>query len=416
MFADFLGGSKGRAVSTTMAFSGLLRGLLRDKAVGRSVVPIIPDEARTFGLDALFSEVNIYAPSGQRYEPVDGAMQLSYRESRSGQILEEGINEAGSMASFTAAGTAYATWGQPMIPFYIFYSMFGFQRTGDAIWAFGDMKGRGFLLGATAGRTTLNGEGLQHEDGHSLVLASTVPNLAAYDPAFAYEVATIVADGISRMYGDAAEDIFYYLTLYNETYPMPAMPADVEGEQSVAEGIISGIYRFAPAPEGPSRPAVILFSGTAQGAAREARQLLADHHDVAAELWSVTSYKALREDALAVERWNRLHPTDAHRTPHIAEVLINTAGPTVAVTDFMKIVPDQVARWVPGHFTALGTDGYGRSDTRVALRRHFETDAGHLVVAVLKALADTDEGKAEDVADAIVRYDINPEAIEPRLA
>ncbi len=416
VFADFVGGSKGRAVSTTMAFSSLMRSMLRDKAIGKFVVPIIPDEARTFGLDALFSEVNIYAPSGQRYEPVDGAMQLSYRESRSGQILEEGINEAGSMASFTAAGTAYATWGEPMIPFYIFYSMFGFQRTGDAIWAFGDMRGRGFLLGATAGRTTLNGEGLQHEDGHSLVLASTFPNVAAYDPAFAYEVATIIRDGIARMYGDSAQDLFYYLTLYNETYPMPAMPADVEGQESCADGIIRGIYRFAEAPEGPSRRAVILFSGTAQGAAREAQQLLADHHDVAAELWSVTSYKALREDALATERWNRLHPTDPPRSPHITDVLIETDGPTVAVTDFMKSVPDQVARWIPGHFTTLGTDGYGRSDTRIALRRHFETDAGHLVVAVLKALADTDEGKSEDVADAIVRYDINPEAVEPRLA
>ncbi|MDP9074432.1 MAG: pyruvate dehydrogenase (acetyl-transferring), homodimeric type, partial [Actinomycetota bacterium] len=368
------------------------------------------------GLDALFPEVNIYAPSGQRYEPVDGAMQLSYRESRSGQILEEGINEAGSMASFTAAGTAYATWGEPMIPFYIFYSMFGFQRTGDAIWAFGDMRGRGFLLGATAGRTTLNGEGLQHEDGHSLVLASTVPNLAAYDPAFAYELATIVADGIARMYGEPAEDIFYYLTLYNETYPMPAMPADVAGQPSCAEGVIAGIYRFAPAPDGPSRQAVILFSGTAQGAAREAQHLLADHHDVAAELWSVTSYKRLREDALAIERWNRLHPTQAQRCPHISEVLANTEGPTVAVTDFMKMVPDQVARWVPGHFTTLGTDGYGRSDTRVALRRHFETDAAHVVVAVLKALSDTDDAKSEEVADALVRYHIDPEAVEPRVA
>jgi pyruvate dehydrogenase E1 component len=433
VFADFLGGSKGRAVSTTMAFSGLLRGLLRDQTIGKAVVPIIPDEARTFGLDALFSEVNIYAPSGQRYEPVDGAMQLSYRESRSGQILEEGINEAGAMASFTAAGTAYATWGRPMIPFYIFYSMFGFQRTGDAIWAFGDMKGRGFLLGATAGRTTLNGEGLQHEDGHSLVLASTVPNLAAYDPAFAYEVAVIIQDGIARMYGGgggaaegpAPDDLFYYLTLYNETYPMPAMPAGAGLPSS--KGIVRGIYRFAAAPESPAgsssssqsssmRPAVILFSGTAQGAAREAQRLLAERHDVAAELWSVTSYKALREDALAIERWNRLHPTDQQRLPHITEVLSDTAGPTVAVTDFMKMVPDQVARWVPGHFTILGTDGYGRSDTRVALRRHFETDAGHLVVAVLKALADTDDGKAEEVADAIVAYDIDPESVEPRLA
>jgi pyruvate dehydrogenase E1 component len=333
------------------------------------------------------------------------------------------------MASFTAAGTAYATWGRPIIPFYIFYSMFGFQRTGDAIWAFGDMRGRGFLLGATAGRTTLNGEGLQHEDGHSLVLASTVPNLAAYDPAFAYEMAVIIQDGIARMYGgrgegadghpaaaaeagEAGEDVFYYLTLYNETYPMPPMPPD----EATAEGIVAGIYRFAPAPKGPTRPAVLLFSGTAQGAAREAQRWLAEHHDVAAELWSVTSYKALREDALATERWNRLHPLDRPRSPRITSVLGNTQGPTVAVTDFMKAVPDQVARWVPGHFTTLGTDGYGRSDTRAALRRHFETDAAHVVVAVLKALADIGDGKSEDVADAIASYGIDADALEPRLA
>ncbi len=417
VFGDVLGGSGDRAVSTTMAFAGLLRSLLRDENMGDRVVPIVPDEARTFGLDSLFSEVKIYAHGGQRYDPVDGAMKLSYRESETGQILEEGITEAGSMASFTAAGSAYATWGKAMIPFYIFYSMFGFQRVGDLIWAFGDIRGRGFLLGATAGRTTLNGEGLQHQDGHSLVLASTVPNLAAYDPAFAYEVGTIIRDGIARMYGDDPEDVFYYLTLYNENYLMPAMPAGAE------QGIVKGIYRFAGAPSvagttpaQPARPATILFSGTAQGAAREAQQLLAEHHDVAAELYSVTSYKALREDALAAVRWNRLHPTDLARTPYVTEVLADTAGPTVAITDFMKAVPDQVSPWVPGHLTTLGTDGYGRSDCRAALRRHFETDAAHLVVAVLAALADTGNAKGEEVADAIARYDIDPDAIEPLRA
>ncbi len=415
VFDDLLGGSDGRAVSTTMAFGRLLRSLLRDPTVGRRIVPIVPDEARTFGLDSLFSEVKIYAPGGQLYDSVDSGMKLSYQESASGQILEEGITEAGSMASFAAAGTSYATWGEPMIPFYIFYSMFGFQRVGDLLWAFGDVRGKGFLLGATAGRTTLNGEGLQHQDGHSLVLASTVPNLAAYDPAFAYEVATIVRDGITRMYGDTQEDVFYYLTLYNENYPMPGMPEGID-QAAVEDGIVRGIYRFAPAPEGPTRPASILFSGTAQAAAREAQLLLAEHHDVGAQLWSVTSYKALREDALAAVRWNRLHPTGLARTPYLTEVLSSAEGPVVAITDFMNAVPDQVARWVPGQLATLGTDGYGRSDSRAALRRHFETDAPHLVVATLSALAQTGDAKAEEVADAIARYGLDTEAVEPRLA
>ena len=404
-FEEFDGGSGKQAVSTTMGFARLIRNLLRDENMGQRVVPIIPDEARTFGMDALFSEVKIYAPFGQQYEPVDAGMQLSYRESQQGQILEEGITEAGSMASFTAAGSAYATFATPMVPFYIFYSMFGFQRTGDLIWAAGDQRVRGFLLGATAGRTTLNGEGLQHEDGHSLVLASTVPNLAVYDPAFAYEVATIVQDGVRRMYGDVPEDRFYYLTLYNENYVMPPKPPGIE------DGIIRGLYRFAPAPEGPSRRATVLFSGAAYSSAIEAQALLAEHHDVGVELWSVTSYKALREDALAAERWNRLHPTEPARTAYVTETLGEAEGPFVAVTDFMKIVPEQVARWVPGAFTALGTDGYGRSDTRAALRRHFEVDAAHLVVAVLASL-----GKAEEVAEAITTYGIDADAIDPRVA
>ncbi|MGH9054762.1 MAG: transketolase-like TK C-terminal-containing protein, partial [Acidimicrobiales bacterium] len=407
--AEFASGSGKRAVSSTMAFAVMLRNLLRDKGIGQCIVPIIPDEARTFGMDALFKEVKIYAPLGQLYEPVDSKLMLSYIEGRDGQILEEGITEAGSMADFTAAGTAYATWGQPMIPFFIFYSMFGFQRVGDLIWAFGDMRGRGFLLGATAGRTTLLGEGLQHDDGHSLVLASTIPNLQAYDPAFAYEVATIVGDGIRRMYGPEPEDIFYYLTLYNENYVMPAKP------ESVDEGILRGLYRYSPAPEGPSRRATILFSGSASQAAIEAQRVLAEDHDVAAELWSATSYKALREDALTVERWNRLHPSLQPRTPYLSEALDGAAGPIVAVTDFMKAVPDQVARWVPGHFVPLGTDGFGRSDTREALRRHFETDAAHVVVAVLDGLLGAGEAKAKEVDEAITRYGIDAEAPDPRL-
>jgi pyruvate dehydrogenase E1 component len=410
VFEEFKAGSGKQEASTTMGFSRLIRSLLRDKGMGARVVPIIPDEARTFGMDGLFKEVKIYAAFGQLYEPVDAGLLLSYRESQQGQILEEGIAEAGSMASFCAAGTSYATHATAMVPFFIFYSMFGFQRVGDLIWLFGDMRGRGFLLGATAGRTTLMGEGLQHDDGHSPVLASTVPNVAVYDPAFAYEMSVVIEDGMRRMYGPEPEDIFYYLTLYNENYPMPPMPEGVE------DGIRRGIYRFATAPEGPANRATILFSGAAQGAAREAQQLLAEHHDVGAELWSVTSYKNLREDALEVERWNRLHPGETPRTPHVTTVLSEAEGPFVAVTDYMKIVPEQVARWVPGPFTPLGTDGFGRSDTRTALRRHFEVDAAHIVVAVLQALAATGDVKPEAVADAIARYDIDPEAVDPRIA
>jgi pyruvate dehydrogenase E1 component len=299
-----------------------------------------------------------------------------------------------------------------MIPFFIFYSMFGFQRVGDLIWAFGDIRGRGFLLGATAGRTTLLGEGLQHDDGHSLVLASTVPNVKAYDPAFAYETAAIVRDGIRRMYGPEPEDIFYYLTLYNENFVMPSLPDD----PAVEEGIVRGIYRFAKGPDGPSRRATILFSGSAQGAAREAQQILAEQHDVSAELWSVTSYKALREEALSVERYNRLHPEQLPRTPYVTEVLSRAEGPIVAVTDFMKAVPDQIARWVPNRFTPLGTDGFGRSDTRAALRRHFETDAANVTVAVLDGLRAAGEAKAEEVSDAIRRFEIDAEAPDPREA
>src|SRR5947199_3949170 len=319
-----------------MAFVRILRNLLRGEEIGARIVPLIPDEARTLCMDSLFKDVGIYAPFGQLYEPVDAGLLLSYKESQQGQILEEGITEAGSMAEFTAAGTAYATHSVPMVPFFIFYSMFGFQRVGDLIWAFGDIRGKGFLLGATAGRTTLKGAELQHEDGHSLVLASTVPNVAAYDLAFAYEVAVIVDDGIRRMYGETPEDRFYYLTLYNENYVMPALPEGEAGEWT-RDGIIRGIYRFAAAPEGPRRRATILFSGTAYGAATEAQRILAEEHDVAAELWSVTSYKALREDALAVERSNRLHPSRPADTPYVTSALAGCEGPFVAVTDFMTI-------------------------------------------------------------------------------
>jgi len=424
-FAEFASGSKDRAVSTTMAFAVLLRNLLRDPTIGARVVPIIPDEARTFGMDGLFGEVKIYASTGQLYEPVDAGMQLSYRESAQGQILEEGITEEGSMASLCAAGTSYSTWATPTLPFYVFYSMFGFQRTGDLIWSFGDMRGRGFMLGGTAGRTTLNGEGLQHEDGHSHVLASTIPNLRAYDPAFAYETAEIVRDGIRRMYtlpfDDPEGDCFYYLTLYNENYVMPALPSgnavpDAPELGSVIDGIIRGLYRFAPAPEGKRRRATILFSGSSWLAARDAQKLLADEWDCGAELWSATSFKALREDALAAERTNRLRPSATAEVPYVTRALDHSEGPVVAVTDFMKQVPDMIGRWVPRQFTPLGTDGYGRSDTREALRRHFETDAANVVVAVLAGLVADGDAKAEEVADAIERYGIDAGAPDPRTA
>ncbi len=404
VFAEFDNGSGNREVSTTMAFAVMLRGLMRDKSVGRRIVPIIPDEARTFGMDALFKDFKIYAPLGQLYEPVDSKLMLSYSEAKDGQLLEEGITEAGGLADFTAAGTAYATFGEPMVPFFIFYSMFGFQRVGDLIWAAADMRARGFLMGATAGRTTLLGEGLQHDDGQSHLLFSVVPNIRAYDPAFAYETAAVVRDGIARMYGDGGgEDVFYYITLYNENYRMPPK------REGADQDIVRGLYRFEAAPEGPSRRVTILFSGSASQAAIEARDLLAEHHDVAAELWSATSYKALREEALEVERYNRLHPSQPPRTPYVAEALSNAEGPVVAVTDFMKAVPDQVARWVPAPFLSLGTDGFGRSDTREALRRYFETDAAHVVVAALDGLRQAGEGKAEEVEDAIRRYGIDPE-------
>jgi len=398
------------ATSTTSAFTRLLKNLLRDPEIGRRVVPIIPDEARTFGIDALFRQSKIYAPAGQRYEPVDADLLLSYMESADGQILEEGITEAGSMASLIAASTAYATWGEPMIPFFVFYSMFGFHRLGDLIWALGDMRGRGFLMAATAGRTTLQGEGLQHTDGYSHAWAATVPNCRAYDPAFAYELAVIVDDGMRRMYGADPEDVFYYVTLYNETYPMPPIP---DGAQ---DGIIRGLYRYRPAPEPRAHRSQILASGTAMLAALEAQRLLSDEHDVAADVWSATSYKQLRDDALSVERWNRLHPTGPPQRPYVAEVLADVDGPIVAVTDFVKTVPDQIARWVPQPFIPLGTDGFGLSDTRSALREHFEVDARHIVVATLYGLAQQGRLANDAVAAAIQHYGIDTDAPDPRDA
>ncbi len=410
VFDEFRGGSGEKAASTTTAFTRLLRAFARDDGFGSRVVPIIPDEARTFGMDSLFKEFGIYAAQGQKYEPVDHKLLLSYKESINGQLLEEGITEAGALASWTAAATSYATRGVPMVPFFIFYSMFGFQRVGDLIWAAADARARGFLLGATAGRTTLTGEGLQHQDGHSLVLASTVPTCEAYDPAFAYETAEIIRRGIDRMYGEAPEDVFYYLTLYNENYVMPPM-AD-----GVADGIVEGLYRWQPVPDDVTGPvATVVFSGSAQGAAREAQAELAERWGVGVELWSATSYKKLREEATEAERWNRLHPGEGAHTPRVTELLAGSAGPIVAVTDFMRAVPDQISRWVPDNrrYTSLGTDGFGRSDTREALRRYFETDAAHVVVAVLSSLAADGQVDADVVAKAIAHHQLDPDAPVP---
>jgi pyruvate dehydrogenase E1 component len=410
-FEELRNGSGEQSVSTTMGFTRLLRNLCRDENIGQHVVPIIPDEGRTFGMDSLFPALKIYASQGQKYSPVDHDLLLSYAESSKGQILEEGITEAGSLASFIAAGTAYATRGVPTIPFYTFYSMFGFQRVGDLIWQAADARVRGFLMGATAGRTTLLGEGLQHQDGHSLVLASTVPPVQAYDPAFAYEVGAIVHAGIHRMYSpDSTDpDVFYYVTLYNENYPMPAIPEGLDPAH-----IVRGLYRWQAAPEGTERRATVLFSGSANGAARAAAQELLEQHGIGVELWSATSYKALRDDALAVERWNRLHPDQAARTPIVADVLADAQGPIVAVTDFMKIVPEQVARFLPGRtFVPLGTDGMGRSDTREALRRFFEVDAGHVVVGVLSALLADGKAGVDEVRAALARHGIDSDAADP---
>ncbi len=406
VYTEFDAGSGKAEVSTTGAYVRLLRSLARDEKFGHRVVPIIPDEGRTFGMDALFKELKIYAAHGQLYEPVDHNMLLSYVEDTDGQILEEGITEAGSMASWIAAATSYATRGVPVVPFFTFYSMFGFQRVGDSIWAAADARARGFLVGGTAGRTTLLGEGLQHQDGHSLLLASSVPVCQAYDPAFAYEFAAIVKDGLRRMYGEN-EDIFYYLTAYNENYLQPPKPEGVD------EGIVRGLYRFADRPSGGSHQATIVFSGPAQSAARTAQDELLEHFDVAADLWSATNYKLLREEAVDVERWNLLHPGETPKVPFVTEQLSEGAGPVIAVSDYMKMVPDQVGRWIPRRYITLGTDGFGRSDTREALRRFFEVDTGHVVVAVLSGLAADGAVDASVVNDAIKRYGIDPDVGNP---
>jgi pyruvate dehydrogenase E1 component len=406
-YEEFLSGTgSSREVSTTMAFVRLLRLLMRDKDIGRRIVPIIPDEARTFGMDSMFHEFGIYSSKGQLYESVDAGMLLSYNESKDGQILEEGITEAGSTASFTTAGTSYAVHSEYMIPFYIFYSMFGFQRTGDLFWAFADSRARGFALGATAGRTTLNGEGLQHQDGHSHVLASTVPNILAYDPAFAYEIAMIVKDGLERMY-QKNEDVFYYLTLYNENIGHPPMPDGVE------EGIIKGLYLFRPAPQKSQRHVQLFGSGSIMQCILKAQQLLAERFQVSADVWSATSYQQLRNDALSADRWNRLHPESTPRIPYVIEALKDAPGPIIAATDFLKTLPDLIQPWVKQRYVALGADGFGRSDTREALRRFFEVDGESIAIAALHALSIDGLIPAQEVAKAIKDLNVDPDKLDP---
>ena len=405
VLAESVGGSQGREVSTTMAYVRILTLLLKDPEIAKYIVPIVPDEARTFGMESLFRQIGIYASQGQLYSPVDSNMFLYYKEAKDGQILEEGITEAGAMGSFTAAGTAYATYGVPMIPFFSYYSMFGFQRIGDLIWAFADSRGKGFLMGGTAGRTTLSGEGLQHCDGHSVVLSSTVPTCHTYDPAFAYEMAVVVQDGIKRMYG-AMEDRFYYITMYNENYAQPPMPAGVQ------EGILRGIYRYSRAEGGDAQ--IHLFgSGTILNEALRAQKILAEKYEVRADVWSVTSYNELRRDALEVERWNRLHPAEPERKPYIFGALAGVEGPIVACTDYMKIVPDQIAPWLPGRLVSLGTDGFGRSDNREYLRKFFENNAEAIASAALSRLARDGKFDAAKAAAAVTELGLKPDRADP---
>ena len=391
-------GSGNQEIATTMAFVRMLKDLIKDPEIGSRFVPIIPDEARTFGMDSLFPTLKIYSPHGQTYTSVDRELFLSYKESTSGVILHEGINEAGSVASFTAVGSSYATHDEPMIPIYIFYSMFGFQRTGDGFWAAGDQMARGFVLGATAGRTTLNGEGLQHEDGHSHLLASTNPAVVAYDPAFGFEIGHIVKDGLRRMYGENSENVYYYLTLYNEPYVQPAEPENLD-----VEGLLRGIYCYSPTRQEGKKSAQILASGVSLLWALKAQQLLADEWDVGANVWSVTSWNELRRDGLETNRHNLLHPND-QKQAYINQKLQDSSGPVVAVSDFMRAVQDQIAPWVSQSFLSLGTDGFGLSDTRGALRRHFKVDAESIVVGVLSQLAKDGQIPTDSVREAIEKY------------
>jgi pyruvate dehydrogenase E1 component len=407
LFEEFYQGTHNRTVSTTMVVVRILAKLLKDKDIGKLIVPIVPDEARTFGMEALFRQVGIYAHAGQLYEPVDRDTLLYYKEAQNGQILEEGITEAGSISSFIAAGSAYATHGINTIPFFIYYSMFGLQRVGDLVWAAGDTRCRGFLVGGTAGRTTLSGEGLQHQDGNSHLLAYPVPNLVAYDPAFAYEIAVIIQDGIRRMYKEQ-ESIFYYLTVMNEQYTMPAMP------EGAKEGILKGMYLFKRSEmKNPKLRAQLLGSGAILNEALKAQRLLEEQFGVAADVWSVTSYKELYLDGHAAERWNLLHPTEKRRVPYVTQCLAETEGVVVAASDYVKALPDSIARWVNRPVASLGTDGFGRSDGRKSLREFFEVDSRFITLAALAGLAREQKLKPEVVKNAIKTLEVNPEKPDP---
>ena len=407
VFKDLLGGSGGREFTTTGAFGSALNILLNNKAIGKHIVPIIPDEARTFGMEAFFTKFGIYSSVGQLYEPVDAGTLAYYREAKNGQILEEGINEAGAISSFVAAGTSYSNLGVNMVPFYIYYSMFGFQRVGDFIWCAADSRCKGFLLGGTSGRTTLNGEGLQHEDGHSHLLAASVPNCVTYDPAYAYELAVIVQDGLRRMYVEN-ESIFYYISVYNEGYAMPPMPEGAE------DGILKGMYKVASrdVPKAKSR-VQLLGSGPILKEALKAQEILATEYGIASDAWSVTSYKELRREALEVERWNLLHPTEKPKTCYVQDALAGAKGPFIAVSDNMHLVAEQIGKWVPGEYITLGTDGFGRSESREALRRHFEIDTPHIVFAALSALSRDGQVDKKVLQKAVKSLGIDPEKINP---
>jgi pyruvate dehydrogenase E1 component len=399
-FGALLEGTGEREISTTMAFVRILTVLLKDKSIGKNIVPIVPDEARTFGMEGLFRQIGIYSSVGQLYTPQDAETLMSYREDKKGQMIEEGINEAGSLCSWIAAGTAYSNHGIAMVPFYIFYSMFGFQRVGDFIWAGGDSQARGFLMGATAGRTTLAGEGLQHQDGHSQLLATTVPNCVAYDPTYAYELAVIVQDGMRRMYVEQ-ESIFYYITVMNENYHQPALP------EGAAAGILKGGYRLREGGRGKVR-ATLLGSGTILRESLAAAQILENDYGIPADVYSITSFSELRREALETERWNLLHPNDSARVPYVRQLLQDRGATVVAATDYMRIVPDQIRQWVGEPYVTLGTDGYGRSDSRAALRKHFEVDRNYIVVATLKALADQGKIEKKNVTGAMQALGIDP--------
>ena len=404
-FDNVLEGSGDRGNSTTMALVRILNTLVRDDVLGPRVVPIVPDESRTFGMEGMFRQLGIYSSVGQLYEPEDSGDFMFYREDQHGQILQEGINEAGAFSSWLAAATSYANHGTAMIPFYVFYSMFGFQRVGDLAWAAGDSRARGFLIGGTAGRTTLNGEGLQHEDGHSHVLASVIPNCVAYDPTYAYEVAVIVRDGLRRMMTEQ-EDVFYYLTVMNENYPHPPLPEGAE------EGILKGMYLLREgAGKGPR--VQLLGSGAILREVEAGAELLASDFDVASDVWSAPSFTELRRDGMEVERWNMLHPTEEQRRSWVARCLADREGPKIAATDYMRTYADQIRACVPGRYVVLGTDGYGRSDYRVKLRSFFEVDRYHVAVAALKALADEGTIEPSAVAQAIERYEIDTEPVPP---